>query len=65
MKHTAEIPAFSHNVFGSISHLVTGEVSQRKYATKTGKTMGEVLPFGSVESVSDTMEEPLLDDRSY
>ena len=27
--------------------------------------MGEALRSGSVESISDTMETPLLDDRSY
>ena len=27
--------------------------------------MGEALRSGSVESISDTMEKPLLDDRSY
>jgi Secreted/periplasmic Zn-dependent peptidases, insulinase-like len=27
--------------------------------------MGEALPSGSVEPISDIMEKPLLDDRSY
>lgn len=32
---------------------------------KDVKAMGEALRSGSVESISDTMEKPLLDDRSY
>ncbi|KAK0715927.1 hypothetical protein B0H67DRAFT_610605, partial [Lasiosphaeris hirsuta] len=29
------------------------------------KTMGEALRSGSVESIADTLEKPLLDNRSY
>ena len=37
IKHTAAIPASSHNAFGSLSHLVIREVLQRTSATNTKK----------------------------